>query len=279
MRLIIYAATSWVTPNNTGSQRDCVVISVKMGSSVEYTNNPGKFVATNAAAFAAVPIRIAAAHLFETTLMMTPEIFESLEDYHQVRIKPHLLLPDDFESLHFTLSTFGIPTDLLPISKGGELNLTYHSHFVKSLKTMPVAEKRHLLQNLPPSKTYHHSSAGSKSLFAEPSPQDVLHGNDSYTRNHSGNVRFHSLIESLFDEYDAIPDRLKRVAISERVFDTIHTEGGLFLERASRSGGPDSDVWWQEVPDATALSKIGNAFRSLRKKKQLAKQQTQTAAR
>ena len=207
----------------------------------------------------ACPTRIDSNLLFvrpEST-EFTSDIFHATGNHNQVRIQLHRLQPNDFNKMHFILSTVGIPVECLPVSKEGALDLTWHNQFLKSRRLVEEATARAADGDKNASISSPLVDLGGTS---SPSQNDVLCGVESLARTHIGNFKYLSYIESHFDEYNAIEDRLQRKAFFEKVFAVVQKSGGRFLQRSKTTG------LWVPVEDSVALEKIGNSFRTRRKK-------------
>ena len=139
--------------------------------------------------------------------------------------------------------TFGIPTQFLPITIDGELNLDYHTRLIEEQR---IAEGTNKVSS-------------DSSVILAPSAQDVLMGRSKAALIHPGNLRYHDLVRSNMDRYDAAGDkRHERTAICHQIVLAIKDKGGRFLKQEN-SG-------WVCIDDSAAKEKVSTAFRNRRKK-------------
>ena len=139
--------------------------------------------------------------------------------------------------------TYGIPTQFLPITIDGELNLDYHARFIEEQRVAEGAK----------------NVASDSSVILAPNAQDVLMGRSKAALIHPGNLRYHELVRSNMDRYDAAGDkRHERTAICHEIVLAIKDKGGRFLKQET-SG-------WVCIDDSTAKEKVSTAFRNRRKK-------------
>ena len=139
--------------------------------------------------------------------------------------------------------TFGIPTQFLPITIDGELNLDYHARLIEEQR---IAEGTNKVSS-------------DSSVILAPSAQDVLMGRSKAALIHPGNLRYHDLVRSNMDRYDAAGDkRHERTAICHQIVLAIKDKGGRFLKQEN-SG-------WVCIDDSAAKEKVSTAFRNRRKK-------------
>ena len=206
----------------------------------------------NAAMLGMTPVKLVAIHIFDASGTFGKYfrfIFEEntpLDKNAQVRIRSHPIGQYDYKQLHFLLNTHGIPARVIPLREDGKYDLMYHNEYLRARKALETERRQQ-------------SDRSSRNMpTLSPGPRDVIHGFDNFARSHVGNVRFLSLVEEMFPEYDVIEDRLERPIIYQRALGKINDSGGLFLYK-------DDDGLWREASHKMAMDKIGNAFRSRRK--------------
>jgi hypothetical protein len=151
----------------------------------------------------------------------------------------------DCQELHYQLMTFGIPTQLLPITDTCEINLEHVKLFLESRRSQEGSKG---------SDTS--SMDNAKRHVIVPGLLDVLMGRERLAQSHKGNVRFVFLIEIYLEKYERVQRRDKK-KIAREVVNEVKTAGGRFLD-SDESG-------WEEVSDDIALEKACTAFRSRRK--------------
>jgi hypothetical protein len=153
----------------------------------------------------------------------------------------HLFVTGDCQELHYQLMTFGIPTQLLPITDTCEINLEHVQLFLESKRSQEGCSS---------------SMDSAKRHVIVPGPLDVLMGRDKLAQAHKGNVRFVFLIDTYQEKYEGVQRRDKK-KIAREVVDEVRVAGGRFLD-SDESG-------WEEVSNDIALEKACTAFRSRRK--------------
>ena len=245
-RVIFYFIQTMLPP-----ERATVVLNINMGP--HHSNNRSNY-AKNADVATSHWIRHDALHFIDdfedAASHLVPKGFSSsLEIRTQTRLRFHSVKPFEYEKLHFILGTFGIPTQVLPLKINGEVDLTYHRELIKGRENVE-AEQRRLQADAP-------TPSGSFNVVTTPGNLDVIRGNDSFARNHIGNLKFSKLVEDLFDEYNSTPRGQKR-KIYKKVLDMVHGYGGTFLERGENGT-------WKECDEEGAFEKIGNGLRSYRR--------------
>ena len=247
MRVLMYTILS-LAEEEEDQRRGFVLVSINMG---ENTSSFGKDVSkNNAAVIGMPPVKLVAIHIFygasETAFFehLRPSV-NTLDKNAQVRMRIHSLGQYDYKQLHFLLNTHGIPASVIPLREDGKYDLMYHNEYLRARKALEAERQQQ-------------SDCSRNTHVLSPGPRDVIHGFDNFARSHVGNVKFLSLVEQMFPEYDAIYDRLRRPIIYQQLLDKIHDSGGLFLYK-------DDDGLWREASHKMAMDKIGNAFRSRRK--------------
>ena len=242
MRVLMYTILS-LAEEEEDQRRGFVLISINMGENMccfgkEVSNN-------NAAVVGMPPVKLVAIHMFDAYEKLMRNSVNTLDQKAQVRIRFHSLGQYDYKQLHFLLNTHGIPASVIPLREDGKYDLMYHNEYLRARKALETERQQQ-------------SDRSRNTPTLSPGPHDVIHGIDNFARNHVGNVKFLSLVEEMFLEYDDIEDRLRRPIIYQRALDKIHDSGGLFLYK-------DDDGIWREASHKMAMDKIGNAFRSRRK--------------
>jgi hypothetical protein len=135
----------------------------------------------------------------------------------------------------YSLMTYGMPTDLLPINLNGELKRKNHLEFLKI---------RQWLEEHPEA-----------SRIVVPSQMDILFGRGKPFRQHQGNLRLSSLVEDRLAIYLVSQTKDKSNMIEE-VVSKVHLEGGRFLKQ----DGPGMP--WLEVDHQQSKEKTSQSFRT-----------------
>ena len=221
-------------------------------------NNHIELSKSNVAVGSCLPIKTTAVHMFEESTQaltdIVPSLVDALDEKIQVRIRKVVVPKNDYKQIHFILNTYGIPVQTMPTKENGDFDYTYHNLFLDARKSSEATI-------IPSTKAKGgHADPPCSQCICTPGFNDILLGKDSLAKSHVGNVRYRSAVLELFPEYDATNDRLERRAFFESVLNTVNDYGGRFLRR------DDSGAHWQVLSEDEVFEKIGNSFRSLRRK-------------
>ena len=252
MRVLMYTILS-LAEEEEDQRRGFVLICINMGKNMDF-NDRKEYAKNNGAMFGMPPVKLVAAHFFDASGTIGKTLRSAFNSTHidhkaQVRMRIHSLGQYDYKQLHFLLNTHGIPARVIPLREDGKYDLMYHNEYLRARKALETERQQQ----------FDGSRVGERNApTLSPGPRDVVYGVDKFARSHVGNVKYLSLVEEMFPEYDVIEDRLQRPIIYQRLLDKIHDSGGLFLYK-------DDDGLWREASHKMAMDKIGNAFRSRRK--------------
>jgi hypothetical protein len=130
--------------------------------------------------------------------------------------------------------TYGIPSDLIPVTENGEIKLKNHLLWIK----YRIALEQH-------------EANGAKELIEIPTNNDVLLGKGKPTQEHIGNMRLHLLVEDHFPRYEDT-NKKGKTEIAREVVQLIKSSSGRFLRM-------EKGVWVQ-VPDEIAREKVSHRF-------------------
>jgi hypothetical protein len=161
------------------------------------------------------------------------------------RYKWHQVTKGDYNDLHFQLMSYGIPSQVLPLTKEGVYDLKYHHEFVKEQRSFEKEAARHTVLE-------------ETSIIMEPGPNDVKLGRQYLCKTHHGNLKYLDMVHSHLEEYDAL-HRFERRKILVKIYNAVKESGGRFVKRTESGEG------WIEISFETAIDKIANAFRTKRK--------------
>ena len=142
-------------------------------------------------------------------------------------------LGDHVECL-YTLMTYGIPADCIPITMVGEIKRKNHVEWVKMRKRQE------------------NDNSGNPRIVV-PAHSDILFGRGKPFREHIGNLRLVNLLDEHLARYEAAKLKEKSGVIAEMV-DIIIKKGGRFLKQ-------EKGVW-EEVDEKMAREKVSHAFRT-----------------
>ena len=94
-------------------------------------------------------------------------------------------------------------------------------------------------------------------VIYDPLPNNILLGRGKPIQDRPGNVRFREMIDKNIDKYDK-GEHGAKVLVSAYIVRILKEEGVRFLKELKDGG-------WAEVDEATALAKVGHAFRTQRR--------------
>ena len=134
------------------------------------------------------------------------------------------------------LQTYGIPTQVLPISDEGAIRNEYHLEWISQRKAREEGEC-------------------TKPQVIIPRRFDVLFGKGTTTAEHSGNLRAFHIVEMNRARYEDA-GKFEKTQIASRIVYLIQKSYGRFLKKEKGC--------WQVVDDETAREKISHYFRRLR---------------
>jgi hypothetical protein len=138
----------------------------------------------------------------------------------------------------YKLMTFGIPSDALPISPSGELKLQ------RQLDWLNVRRKQEEV-----------AGKDTCNRIVVPGPCDILLGRGKPLQKHPGNLRYHRIIESFEDRYEAAM-KMEKTTIAAEIVQQIKDARGRFLKQDSTG--------WVEIDDPAARYKVSHTFRNHR---------------
>ena len=152
------------------------------------------------------------------------------DERDRARVKIHF---GSHQEVVYGLMTYGIPTDLLPISLNGGLKRKNHLEWLK------IREWQEDHPETP--------------RIVVPSQSDVLFGRGKPFRRHVGNLHLTSLVHERMSTYLFSKEKTK---IIEDLVDKIESEGGRFLKQ----DGPGKP--WLVVDHQQAKEKTAQSFRT-----------------
>lgn len=205
----------------------------------------------------------------------------------------HLLAPsllfftESYSDIGPALSTFGIPTSIIPITDNGDgtssLNTKHHEEWINGLiqkskvfTSAPVDAKEGgsattgsagILGQTDPTTSSSSSSVVDEGaikeqvlFISETGPFDILMGARAKAIDESvGNLQLKRLVEMNLDSYNSAP-RLVKTKMAEMMVMRIKESGGRFLKHSQIPG-----EGWIEVTDDVARAKIAHTFRNQRR--------------
>jgi hypothetical protein len=160
----------------------------------------------------------------------------SLTSAHS-RTRTRIHYGSDIE-LQYTLRSHGVPTQNCPVDLDGNIRWGILNAWFQNHETGLRLDQW---------------------MSSQPRPQDVLLGKGYRVQNHSGNFLFRNFLLAHRDEYDSAPRSLRQ-EISIRLTRSLVENGTRFLKQ---EGGE-----WTEAGQEEAEKKVGQLFRTFRKKDQ-----------
>ncbi len=167
-----------------------------------------------------------------------------------------LLYEGDQTELLYKLSSFGIPTDLMPVSCTGKVKTANHSAFI----SVQRAKQRN--QN-------GRGSIAVDSIVECPRSEDVVFKKGPGYRNNPGNTYFRSLVEKHGDAHQ-LANKEEKYQITLRIVESIEDINGRFLEWSK-----PRKLWLVNADRSQIRSKVASSikqFNRQKKKEQQAKQ-------
>jgi hypothetical protein len=153
--------------------------------------------------------------------------------------------------IHYTLMTFGIPTQVLPVNPDGEEAWEHHHH-----------EWVRMREELEGKKEEQQTTGATGNMQGDgplPTPLDVVMGNEKLAQNHTGNTPYQFLINEHQTRYDSADANIEKTLIASQIVMAVKAHGGRFWMR--KQGVPG----WVVMDDWVAREKVANAFRGRRK--------------
>lgn len=179
--------------------------------------------------------------------------------------------------VQYNLMTFGIPTNLLPVSKTGEVSVNQHLKFLEERRhaesleeymeggddifdafvdTEDVntvagmeADAMASLQTKEPTRS------DTSSEVVLPSTVDVISGRGKGLQDHEGNLRYRAIVERYRHTYETTTEKGGKGKIIIAVVQEINASGGRFLKQ-------DSKGRWIVLDDEQTEDKVSHSFRN-----------------
>jgi hypothetical protein len=150
--------------------------------------------------------------------------------------------------------TFGIPTKVLPVTAQGEADWQHHYSWISSRKS--IEAKKLEANEVQPTPSI---ATNKDDRVDVPRAIDVLMGRGMLSRSHTGNTRYHFLIDAYQERYDTCETSIEKTIIAAAIVMKVREYGGRFLLRNK------GETNWTEADDWVAREKVTNAFRGRRK--------------
>jgi hypothetical protein len=156
--------------------------------------------------------------------------------------------------VQYSLLSFGLPTQSLPVTYEGELKTAGHLKWIQRRQSRDKAY-------------FEACRLGQVFSFYGvdlPAPRDVLLGRGKTVQEHFGNVYLRSIeVASLSEKYTNSAKSDKN-SVGMEVVKATKEAGGKFLKRSNDRGGEQDSHhgWWREVDDTEALDRVCKTFRA-----------------
>lgn len=138
----------------------------------------------------------------------------------------------------FSLMSFGIRNNILPVDSAGELKKGLMEAFAEKRRSIEAA---------------HREAIGDRIDY--PGENDVIFGRGRPYQEYCGNAFLAKILNARREEYNDA-SRFEKTVISYDVAKVIHDKGGRFLQRDETTGG------WSVVSESVAREKIASGFRT-----------------
>lgn len=228
-------------------------------------------------------IRLCSVHGCFSDPALTPlmnEICALSRSKYVVRFQTHL--GNHVECLG-NLVTFGIPREMIPITKDGHVHLLYHKRFLRQLEEtetsvdelsvespVEAAAVKGALNDSMESSATDTRADSREEIISISGPMDVILGRGRRGAKSPGNILLKKLQEEYLDAYN-VGNNLEKSTISHHILLLIRAAGGRFIDPVFDKDNPKIHkgravpIGWKEIDDEAARYRIGNGFRNLRK--------------
>jgi len=194
---------------------------------------------------ATLPIRCASGHFCFNSHSLRPLVagFQLFNNhYDRFRLRSHF---GSLESIHFSLQTFGIPTDVSPMKADGSWSTDHHLEWLRAQARQEEAGAGKL-----------QGDAVAEHVII-PRKFDVLFGKSARARLSTGTQRALHLVDIHREQYEKA-SKYEKTDLAEKIMTAIFKSNGRFLKQTKKCGG------WTVVDDVEARQKIAHWFRHMR---------------
>ena len=152
-----------------------------------------------------------------------------------------------WDEVRFTLQTYGIPTECIPLDDDNNLNVEYHLSWLQ-------------MRRVQEQTTAGRNNDDNNAVVLVPRRFDVLFGKGKNVSDHTGNLRAYHIVEMNRQAYEEA-GKFAKTQVAERIVKEINQSYGRFLKFEEEYG-------WVEVDHDTARDKISHFFRRMREREQ-----------
>ena len=190
----------------------------------------------NAQLVSALPLRFTGVHYCYDDEKLRGLFYVAMYIFQKAaRVRCRFHLGTDMEII-YTLMTFGIPNEALPVSSNGSLRLEGHRDYIRKMR-----KSDELFDDI--------------NRVIVPGKYDVLLGRGKPLQKFSGNLNYHYVIEGYHDRYEAAA-KGQKAGIAMEIVKKIHSLGGRFLKQ--------NEAGWAAITDEAAKTKVSHTFRNHR---------------
>jgi len=184
----------------------------------------------------ALPLRFTAVHYCYDDETLRGIFYVAMYVFEKAaRIRSRFHLGTDMEVI-YTLMTFGIPSQSLPVSFNGSLRLGAHREYICKMKKVDELDD-------------------DIDRIIVPGKYDVLLGRGKPLQKYSGNLNYHYVIEGYHDRYEEAAKGVK-AELAMEIVTKINIRGGRFLKQ--------DEAGWTVISNEAAKSKVSHTFRNHR---------------
>lgn len=158
--------------------------------------------------------------------------------------KPFLFIGESVE-VQYTLKSYGIPVELIPLTDTGNIKTIYLKQWIKLRKSLEAMQENR--------------NAGKVSIIECPGSHDVVFRPGTSVSCHPGNVRFRCLLENITAP-EAAPFKITQAQMAEQLIQKIQSNNGRFLKW-------DKLGYWTEITDPLHIhTKVALSIRDFKYK-------------
>mmetsp|Transcript_8514 Transcript_8514/g.17761 ORF Transcript_8514/g.17761 Transcript_8514/m.17761 type:complete len:477 (-) Transcript_8514:73-1503(-) len=229
----IYMVLMFALKDTDTQKNGVVAIAYNVGSG---KTKDRQAVFKNAQLVSALPLRFTGVHYCYDDEKLRGLFYVAMYIFQKAaRVRCRFHLGTDMEII-YTLMTFGIPNEALPVSSNGSLRLEGHRDYIRKMR-----KSDELFDDI--------------NRVIVPGKYDVLLGRGKPLQKFSGNLNYHYVIEGYHDRYEAAA-KGQKAGIAMEIVKKIHSLGGRFLKQ--------NEAGWAAITDEAAKTKVSHTFRNHR---------------
>ncbi|CAJ1947159.1 unnamed protein product [Cylindrotheca closterium] len=208
-------------------------------------------------AFEALPTRVVATHFCYDNSAMKP-LLNLLSNHMDTkmlcRFRSH---SGQHAECQYSLMSFGIPKECLPIDAFGQVDLTNHQMLLTTIELEEQQKENQLLNaSMAPTQLMAQVATIAGEKFLIPGQMDIILGRGQHAKNTPGHSCFTQLLEAHQGRYESA-EKSQKTRVADTILKELNLYGCRFLKPRVEGG-------WLEVSDDAGREKINHAFRNLR---------------